>query len=333
MSADYLPTASVDALRRRAALLAKTRRFFDSRGFLEVETPLLSHDTVVDRHLDPIPVTLLRDPRQPQHGVTMWLQTSPEFGMKRLLAGVGRGSSNLVGRGSPDPALTAIYQVTKAFRGGSEVGPLHNPEFTILEWYRVGDDYAAGRALLADLAEDLLRLGRPDELTYREAFLRYAKVDPFGDLPPAASLGLPPTADRDLILDYLLTKRVEPHLGLDRPTILFDYPPNQAALAQVRPGNLPLAERFELYTRGIELANGYHELLDSAALRDRNRNSNELRAADGKYTLPEDSRLLAAMDHGLPACCGCALGFDRLVMISLGASSIEEVMSFPIDRA
>jgi lysyl-tRNA synthetase class 2 len=317
MSADFLPTASVDALRHRAELLAKTRSFFDSRGFVEVETPLLSHDTVVDRHLDPIPVTLFRDPRQPQHGETMWLQTSPEFGMKRLLAA----------------GMQAIYQVTKAFRGGGEVGPLHNPEFTIVEWYRVGDDYAAGRALLADLAEELLRLGRPDELTYREAFLRYAKVDPFGDLPPAANLGVPPSADRDLILDYLLTTRVEPHLGLDRPTILFDYPPNQAALAQVRPGNPPLAERFELYVRGIELANGYHELLDPAALRDRNRHSNQLRAADGKYTLPEGSRLLTAMDHGLPACAGCALGFDRLVMIALGASSTQEVLSFPIDRA
>jgi lysyl-tRNA synthetase class 2 len=325
MSADYLPTAPVDALHRRAELLAKTRRFFDSRGFLEVETPLLSHDTVVDRHLDPIPVTLFRDPRQPQHGETVWLQTSPEFGMKRLLASVGRGS--------PDPALTAIYQITKAFRGGSEVGPLHNPEFTIVEWYRVGDDYAAGRALLADLADNLLGFGRTEELSYREAFLRHASVDPFGDLPSATSFGLPPTADRDLVLDYLLTTRVEPHLGLDRPTTLYDYPPSQAALAQVRAGNPPLAERFELYVRGIELANGYHELLDARALLDRNRDSNHLRAADGKYTLPEDSGLLTAMEHGLPACCGCALGFDRLVMIAMGASSVQEVMAFPIDRA
>src|SRR5437773_10749628 len=134
---DFLPTASLDMLRRRAELLAQLRTFFDRRSFLEVETPLLSHDTVVDRHLDPIPVTLFSDPRQPENGEQLWLQTSPEFGMKRLVAA----------------GATAIYQVARAFRGG-ELGPLHNPEFTIVEWYRVGDDYAAGMQFMGDLAEE-----------------------------------------------------------------------------------------------------------------------------------------------------------------------------------
>src|SRR5438094_9954263 len=148
---DFLPTASLDMLRQRAELLAKARTFFDCRGFLEVETPLLSHETVVDRHLDPLAVTLFSDPRQPDKGERMWLQTSPEFGMKRLLVA----------------GATAIYQISRAFRG-SEVGPLHNPEFTMLEWYRVGDDYAAGMQLLGDLADEILSLGQPERLSYRD---------------------------------------------------------------------------------------------------------------------------------------------------------------------
>jgi len=313
MPPDFLPTASLEMLRRRAALLKQVRQFFEERGFLEVETPLLSHDTVVDRHLDPLPVTLFSDPRRPDQGPRLWLQTSPEFAMKRLLAA-------FAGRGSPDHAPLAIYQITKAFRGG-EAGRLHNPEFTIVEWYRVGDDYAAGMQLLADLAEDVLGRGDAERLTYREAFERHAGVDPLVD-----SLD-------DLQRDLILTQQVEPHLGNSRPTILHDYPASQSALARIRAGNPPVAERFELYVNGIELANGYYELLDPAVLRDRNRFNNELRAADDKYTLPAESRLLAALDHGLPACSGCALGFDRLVMVATGAKSIQDVLAFPIERA
>lgn len=314
---DFLPTASLAMLRRRAELLRTVRRFFDDRGFLEVETPLLSHDTVVDRHLDPLPVTLFDDARRPSEGPRLWLQTSPEFAMKRLLAA----------------GATAIYQIAKAFRGGSEIGPRHNPEFTIVEWYRVGDDYAAGMQLLSDLAQATLGCIPAERITYREAFLRYAGVDPFGPLPAEQSGHLPPDADRDLQLDYLLTTQVEPNLGQSCPTILHDYPASQSALARIRPGDPPVAERFELYIRGIELANGYHELLDPAVLRHRNRDNNAFRAADGKYTLPNDSRLLAAMDHGLPPCSGCALGFDRLLMVATGAQSIDEVLPFPIPRA
>ncbi|MCI0359125.1 MAG: EF-P lysine aminoacylase GenX [Planctomycetaceae bacterium] len=302
MDRDFLPTAMLDMLRRRADLLRKVRQFFDSRGFLEVETPILSHDVVVDRHLDPLRVTLFTDPREPTRGQTLWLQTSPEFAMKRLLAA----------------GATAIYQITKVFRGG-EAGRLHNPEFTMVEWYRVGDDYAAGMDLLAGLADSILGRGQAERLSFAEAFRRHADIDPHG---------LP-----DYEIDQLLTSKVEQRLGHERPTILHDYPASQSALARVRPGHPPVAERFELYVDGIELANGYHELLDPAILRERNRQYNAARAADGKYTLPEESRLLAAMDHGLPACSGCALGFDRLVMVATGAKSIQEVMAFPIERA
>jgi lysyl-tRNA synthetase class 2 len=352
MPSDFEPTASIAMLRRRAELLAKVRKFFDSRGFLEVETPILSHDAVVDRHLDPLAVTLFSDPRQPTVGQHLRLQTSPEFGMKRLLTTPlpsGEGGrrpgeglhDSVVGCASPDSLLTAIYQITRAFRGG-EAGPLHNPEFTILEWYRVGDDYAAGMQLLADFASDILQLGPPERLTYRDAFLKFASIDPHSatnsELHQVAAFASTPhpkrkNNDRDELLDIILLCIIEEHLGQGRPTILYDYPATQSALARVRPGDPPLAERFELYINGIELANGYHELLDAETLRQRNKSNNQLRAADGKYTLPEDSRLLAAMEHGLPPCSGCALGFDRLLMVATGAKSIQEAMAFPIDRA
>ncbi|HUE73181.1 MAG TPA: EF-P lysine aminoacylase EpmA [Pirellulaceae bacterium] len=324
MNPDFLPTASLETLKVRATLLARIREFFDERGFFEVETPILSHDVVVDRHLDPLSVTLFDDPRQPEVGQKLWLQTSPEFGMKRLIAA----------------GMQAIYQITRAFRGG-EIGDLHNPEFTMVEWYRVGDDYEAGMGLLAELATVILGRGTPVRLTYREAFLRYANIDPF-DSPHerlAEEVGVVTAqepdydAPRDALLDVLLVKRVEPQLGAIEPVILYDYPASQSALARVRPGDSPVAERFELYVDGIELANGYHELLDADVLRLRSQLNNKWREAAGKPTLAEESRLLSAMENGLPPCSGTALGFDRLVMVATGARSLREVMAFPIDRA
>lgn len=325
MREDFQPTASWEVLRLRSDLLRTTREFFHQRGFLEVETPVLSHDVVVDRHLDPIPVTLPADPRHPEIGRPMWLQTSPEFGMKRLMAAGGE----------------AIFQITRAFRG-AEQGRLHNPEFTIVEWYRRGDSYIDGMTLLSDLVERLLAWGPAERMTYAEAFQQQLELNPhratlaeLRDSAAARGTSIPVGLenDRDALLDLLLTEYIEPHLGSTRPTILCDYPPAQAALAQVRSSDPPVAERFELYARGIELANGYHELLDPAALRDRNRENNRLRSADGKRTLPADSRLLAAMERGLPQCSGCALGFDRVVMLAAGLSSVAEAMAFPIDRA
>jgi lysyl-tRNA synthetase class 2 len=312
-------------LRLRAELLSKVRTFFAERSFLEVETPILSADVVVDRNLDPMSAVLAGDPRQPDVGRRLWLQTSPEFGMKRLLAA----------------GATAIYQITRAFRNG-EIGRLHNPEFTMVEWYRAGDDMAAGMELLSDLCKALLDRGPADRLSYAAAFERHVGVNPhlasIDELSSAArrlKLSIPDGIgdDCDGWLNLLLAECVEPHLGQPAPTILYDYPASQAALAVVRDENPPVAERFELYVHGIELANGYHELLDAAELRRRNASNNAARIADGKPPLPEESRLLAAMDAGLPACSGVALGFDRLVMIAAGANSIADAIAFPIDRA
>jgi lysyl-tRNA synthetase class 2 len=323
---DFAPTASWANLQLRAELMRRLRDFFDRRGFLEVETPLLSHDTVVDRHLDPLPVKIFDDPRAPHVGRTMWLQTSPEFAMKRLMA----------------TGADAIYQATRSFRAG-ERGRLHNVEFTIVEWYRRGDSMQAGIELLSELADHLLGLGPAEPISYREAFVQHVGIDPLTAevlaLARAArdgGLSLPdgiPETDRDAWLDLLLVGCVEPHLGCGPPTILYDYPATQAALAVVRNENPPVAERFELYVRGMELANGYHELTDPEVLRNRIATNNRQRGSDGKYQLPESNRLITALEHGLPACTGVALGFDRLVMVAAGAESLAEVMAFPEERA
>jgi len=321
---DFRPTARWENLRLRAGLLRRLREFFDRHGFLEVETPILSADTVVDRHLDPFSTEIPRGPGEPL--LRLWLQTSPEFAMKRLLAAGGR----------------AIYQVARVFRL-DEQGPLHNPEFTMVEWYRVGDGLDEGMQLTSDLCDALLRRGPAERLSYRAAFQEHVGIDPHtadsavlisaiercGIVPPASLSN----QDRDGWLDLLLTERVRPHLGQKRPVILYDYPATQAALARVRPDEPPVAERFELFISGIELANGYHELLDPAELRRRNVQANAQRQADGKSPLPEQSRLLAAMQFGLPAAVGVSLGFDRLVMLAAGARSVSEVLAFPFDRA
>jgi elongation factor P--(R)-beta-lysine ligase len=320
-------------------MLHRLREFFDSRGFLEVETPILSADTVVDRHLDPFSiggrdqgsgarVCQSPNPQIPKSPNPLWLQTSPEFAMKRMLAaGAGR-----------------IYQVARVFRR-DELGPLHNPEFTLVEWYQPGDGLDEGMQLTSDLCEVMLDRGPAERVSYREAFERYVGVDPHSAdgeqlAAVAKALGVEspaslPTDDRDGWLDLLLVERIQPHLGQARPTLLYDYPASQAALARIRheAGKPPVAERFELYIGGVEIANGYHELLDPAELRARNARVNAQRLADGKSALPEESRLLAAMESGLPPSVGVALGFDRLLMAALAAKTIAEVIAFPFDRA
>lgn len=344
--------SSLSTLRRRADLLRRLRAFFDRRGFIEVTTPVLSAETTVDRHIDPVTVEW----GEGDASRRMFLQTSPEAAMKRLLAGAaseggGMSDSGAVGLG--------IYQICPAVRRG-ERGPRHNPEFTICEWYRTDDDYAAGIALLGELAEAMLQRGPAQRLTYAEAFTRHVGIDPhrasdnelvaaaerLGVVAPEslATEGLTP-GDRDAWLELLLAERIEPHLGRSRPAILYDYPASQAMLARTRRepdgvegggvegGGVEVAERFELYAGGIELANGYHELLDAAELRRRTQRANEQRRADGKEPLPEPTRLLAAMDAGLPPCSGCALGVDRLLMVTLGAERIEQALPLPIELA
>jgi elongation factor P--(R)-beta-lysine ligase len=303
----------------RARLLERTRAFFTTRGLLEVETPQLSAAAATDLHLESLAAA------SPCGGLSGWLHTSPEYPMKRLLAA-----------GSGD-----IWQLARVFRG-AERGRRHNPEFSLLEWYRVGWD----APMLMDEVEALLyALAGPERafpkamrLSYREAFLRHAGVDPFdaraGELLEAlAAAGAPPPpdleADRDACLDLALAMLVEPRLDPARPTFIYDFPASHAALARIRPGDPPLAERFELFLGGMELANGFHELTDADEQATRFAADLAARRARDLPAVPVDDRLLAAMAHGLPDCAGVALGFDRLVMILAGASHIDEVLAFP----
>jgi lysyl-tRNA synthetase class 2 len=312
----FAPSASLAALQQRAALLGRLRKFFDERGFIEVETPLLANEIIPELHIEPIR-TASGD----------FLQSSPELHMKRLVVS----------------GATAIYQVTRSFRQG-ERGELHNPEFTIVEWYRVGDDLQAGMNLLDDLVKELLATPPAARTTYAEAFQRTLGIDPHtatvADLATvaiAAGVSLPsgiPVDDRDEWLNLLLATRVEPHLGRDRAEILYHYPASQASLAKVATTDAghDVAERFELYYRGIELANGFHELDDASELRRRFEAVNVARVADERDELPLPESLLAALERGLPPCAGCALGFDRLVMLALKAVSIDDVIAFPQQR-
>lgn len=324
---DWRPSASLDVLRLRAHLLATIRAFFAARGVLEVDTPALSTAGASDPHLESFTVSY--GGPGPRHGQILYLHTSPEFPMKRLLA-AGSGS---------------IYQIAKVFRDG-EAGRRHNPEFTLVEWYRVGFDHRQLMVEVAELVTSLLGdrlLGTTEQLSYAEVFQRYLDLDPhrasITELTACVEgqgLSAPPGMpedDPDPWLDLLLSHCIEPRLGQGRLTFIDDYPVSQAALAQVRPGDPPVGERFELYLQGIELANGFYELGDAQEQRRRFVADNEIRAARGLATVPVDEQLLAALAAGLPAGAGVALGFDRLLMIAAGKSSLEEVLAFPIDRA
>lgn len=255
---------------------------------------------------------------------TFYLQTSPEFAMKRLLA-AGSG---------------AIFQIGKAFREG-ESGRLHNPEFTLLEWYRVGWDHQALMNEIDDLLAYLLQEPAAERLTYAEIFRRHLAIDPHTTdaeqlLALLSERGVRLSADpldRDVLLQLLMTHVIEPAMPRDRPTFVFDFPPAQAALARLRPGVTIVAERFEVYVRGVELANGYHELRDADEQRRRFTQDLHQRRHLGLPEVTVDAHLLAALEAGLPACAGVALGVDRLVMLALGVQHIDEVLSFPIDRA
>lgn len=324
-AADWRPTAGRTALKRRAAMLAELRDFFAERGVLEVETPLLSAETTLDLHLEPLnsPVDAPGIGRR-----RMYLQTSPELAMKRLLA-AGSGS---------------IYQVCKAFRGG-ERGRWHNPEFTILEWYRVGWDVHQLMREVAALIETLLarsrRLKPATYDSYADLMQRHAGIDPheasIQALRRAVADGPSPvdtsSLDRDDLLSRLFGERVEPRFAPDRVTVVFDYPASQAAMARLNASDPRTAERFEAYVGQVELANGYGELCDPVEQRQRLEGDLASRQRTGRPLPPMPSRFLAALESGLPPCAGVALGLDRLLGLDLQAGSIDELISFPIERA
>ncbi len=320
---EWRPGASLQNLKERARILKGIRAFFAEREVLEAETPILSAAALTDPAIDSLSTRYIG----PGHadGLNLYLHTSPEFAMKRLLA-AGSG---------------AIYQICKVFRQG-EAGRRHNPEFTMLEWYRPGFDHHRLMDEVEQLVAPILGLeGRAERLGYRDAFLRFARVDPLqasiAELREAAQRlgtgGFDAGDDRDLWLDLILSHSVEPHLGKEGLCFLTDYPASQAALARINPDNPAVAERFELYYKGVELANGFHELGDSSEQHQRFESELAERAVQGQELFPMDERLLAALESGFPDCAGVALGVDRLVMLALRAESLEEVIAFTIDRS
>ena len=320
MSESWQPTASLSAIRRRAQALRWTREFFEQRGVLEVETPAMVNAAVSDVNLGSVRVEV------PGHASPLFLHTSPEYAMKRLLAaGIGD-----------------IYQICRVYRG-AERGRQHNPEFTMLEWYRLGFSLEQLMDEVGRLVRGLLGAEVPVEmLSYREAVVEHAGFDPL-DAPDAEliqageALGLSGEharrASRDELLDLIVGARVGPALGANTLTFVHRYPASQAALARLDADDPRVALRFELYHRGVELANGYHELSDAAEQRQRFTADQELRRRRGLPVNSLDPHLLSALDAGMPDCAGVALGFDRVLMLAIGAASIDDVLAFPVERA
>ena len=321
----WRPSAGLEALRARASMLQRLRAFFAERGVLEVETPILSHAGATDPSLGSL-TTLWRGSDAPG-GQLLYLHTSPELLMKRLLA-AGSGP---------------IYQVCKVFRDG-ERGRRHHPEFSLLEWYRPG---WALEALIDEVAALVRRLlERPalgvEIIRFRDLFRERLAVDPWkadaSALRAAAeSAGLAGCdrleLDRDGWLDLLMSRCLEPELGRGCMTFIRDYPPTQAALARVNPGPPAVALRFELYLDGMELANGFDELTDVHEQSARFEADLEARRIAGLPQPPLDAVFLSALEAGLPSSSGVALGLDRLLMCALGADQIDEVLAFPVERA
>ena len=306
-------------LQARAALLREVRQFFAERQVLETDTPILSNAAGTDPSQEPVTATL----EYPGSSSAFYLQTSPEFAMKRLLA-AGSGP---------------IYQLAKSFRKG-EAGKLHNPEFTMLEWYRPGYSMADLMDEVEILVEQILRTGPATRITYTELFSQFLNINPMtvsaDELQSLAKQKLDISIEsnlKDTWLDLLFSHCIQPEL--QEPTFITHYPPSQAALAEVtlNEEGVETALRFELVVQTMELANGYQELTDPVEQARRFDKDIATRKAEGLPVYPADHNLIAALEHGLPACAGVALGFDRLLMLKTGAQSITDVIPFPIDRA
>jgi len=313
---DWRPRCDMECLRQRAWMLAEIRRYFREEGVMEVETPVLAGRVGTDPHLHFLAVE--------EGGHKLYLQTSPEFAMKRLLAA-----------GSGD-----IYQIGKAFRGG-ERGRWHSLEFTLLEWYRVGYDLGRMMDDVASLLRRLLkdRIAGQERIRYGDLFRESIGVPwdaPISRLRQRASeLGLAEAGavcghDRTLWLDFLFSHIAQPGLASRGLVFVYDYPAPMAALARLKPGDPGVAERFEVFLQGIELGNGYRELTDPKEQRARFEAERKTRAMAGLPCPELDEAFLAALESGLPECSGVAVGLDRLLMLKLGHASIDRVLTFPV---
>ena len=325
---NWSPNADLKLLKKRATIIQQIRAFFIKRGLFEVETPSLSQAGVTDQHLVCFKTHFvgpeISEAKPEPLGVPLYLQTSPEFHMKRLLS-AGSGS---------------IFQIAKAFRN-EESGRYHNPEFTLLEWYQVGFDHFQLMDEMEQLLQLVLQCGQAKRLSYQQAFLEELKVDPLSasldDLKASAShlnLGavLENETDYDTVLQLLFCVAIEPIIANDYPCFVYDFPASQAALARISPTDKRVSERFEVYYKGIELANGFHELSDSEEQLRRFEKDNLLRKQNDLPEMPIDRRFVESLKN-LPDCAGVALGIDRLIMLATEQKHIDDVVSFTIKGA
>ncbi len=320
-AAGWKPIATVEAIRLRARILTQIRQFFAERNVIEVETPILSRSALAHPSTSVMNISANNSSKE----TLLYLQTSPESAMKRLVAsGIG-----------------PIFQVCKAFRNG-EADRYHNPEFSILEWYRPGWDLDRIATELDELLRLILRTSEAHRIYYNDVFRNVLHIDwRQADIETLCTRvnevnikGILATTDndRDDLLEMLMKHVIEPTLGHDRPAFVFDYPSSQACLARVRPMD-GVAARFEVFIKGLEIANGYDELSDPHEHRRRFAIDNEIRVHHGLEPLPIDELLIAAMESGFPSCAGVAVGLDRLTMVAAGVSSIKDVITFPTDQA
>ena len=319
----WAPSADIKTLKQRADILRTIREFFHVRNVMEVETPSLSAVSVTDVHLASFSTSFVG----PGHagGLPLYLQTSPEFAMKRLLA-AGSG---------------AIFQLCKAFRN-EEAGSHHNPEFTMLEWYRPGFDEFALMNEMDELIQCILDVESATRITYQDVFKQVLGLDPLtASLEQLKALacehGFADIAknetNKDTLLQLLFCMKVEPSIGQTKPCFVYHFPASQAALAQICEHDNRVAGRFELYYKNMELANGFNELTNAKEQAKRFDEDNQYRAAHGLNHVPMDTRLIGALEHGLPKCAGVAMGIDRLVMLATNKDKIKDVIAFDVDRA
>ncbi|KMT65678.1 elongation factor P--(R)-beta-lysine ligase [Catenovulum maritimum] len=320
MTSTWQPTASIKTLKQRAAIIQQIRQFFYERKVMEVETPLLASAGVTDLYLENL-ITEFQGPgfATPKE---LYLQTSPEFAMKRLLA-AGSG---------------CIFQICKAARD-DESGRYHNPEFSILEWYRIGFNHFDLIDEIDQLLQLVLSCEKAERYSYQAVFQQHLGIDPLTASAQELKLALMSQGEADLanmsdnktdLLQFILSQCIEPKIGQSRPCVIYNFPAEQASLAKISKQDNRVAERFEIYYKGIELANGFHELTDSNEQAKRFEQDNKARVEAGKKPKPIDYNLLAALSAGLPDCAGVALGIDRLVMLALNKPHIDQVLSFNI---
>jgi len=324
---DWQSTQDWQTAKNKAKILKSIRVFFDEKSVIEVETPLLSKGTITDVHLDAFTTRydFLSDTPMTE-STQYYLQTSPEFAMKRLIAS-GYGS---------------IYQICKAFRH-EDYGSQHNPEFTMLEWYRIDFDHVALMDEVSELLKLVLGCSSSTKHSYQELFIRYIKLDPlvasaeqlldFINTNGLMSDWISKETNVDTLLQFVFSEVIEKEIGLVAPCFVYNFPRSQASLAKICPEDNRVAQRFECYYKGIELANGFNELTDATLQYQRFIEDNKKRKMNGLKEREIDLRFISALESGLPQCSGVALGVDRLVMLALKIAHIEQALTFPIERA